>query len=79
MMCVEQWLAGWVASTSGDVPQGVMVMAYIGPGAGLGAIGPLLAMVGTGIFMLIGFVWYPIRKVRRWCRARRANANNPDG
>ena len=76
-MCVEPLLAGLVAS-SGDVPQDVVIMAYLGPGAGLGAIGPLLAMVGTGIFMLIGFVWYPIRQVLRGWRARRANANNPD-
>ena len=77
-MCVEQLLAGLVVS-SGDVPQDVIIMAYIGPGAGLGAIGSLLAMVGTGIFMLIGFVWYPIRQVLcRW-RARRASPNNPDG
>ena len=40
-------------------------MAYIGPGAGLSAIGAVLAAV-AGIFVaLFGFVWYPVRRIIR--------------
>lgn len=43
--------------------------AYIGPGAGLSAIGALLALVvGIGAAVL-GFVWYPIKRVLRKVRA----------
>lgn len=37
--------------------------AYIGPGAGLGAIGSLLALVGAAALMVIGFVWYPVKRL----------------
>ena len=37
--------------------------AYVGPGAGLSAIGTVLALIG-GIFLAIaGFVWYPIKRL----------------
>jgi nitrate reductase gamma subunit len=40
-------------------------MAYIGPGAGLSAIGALLAIVAVVIVAIFGFVWYPIRRIMR--------------
>lgn len=40
-------------------------LAYIGPGAGLSAIGALLALLFAVIVALFGFVWYPIRRVYR--------------
>lgn len=47
--------------------------AYIGPGAGITAIGSLLALVGAVLLALVGFVWYPIKRLRR-SRAKSANA-----
>lgn len=46
-------------------------MAYIGPGAGLTAIGSFLALVAGILLAIVGFVWYPIRRLRRRMRARR--------
>lgn len=37
-------------------------MAYIGPGAGLSAIGAFLAVIAAIIAALFGFVWYPIKR-----------------
>lgn len=39
--------------------------AYIGPGAGLTAIGALLSLIGALLLALVGFVWYPIRRLLR--------------
>lgn len=39
--------------------------AYIGPGAGITAIGSLIALVGAAILAVLGFVWYPIKRLRR--------------
>jgi uncharacterized protein (DUF2062 family) len=39
--------------------------AYVGPGAGITAIGSLLALVAGLLFAVIGFVWYPIKRMRR--------------
>ncbi len=39
------------------------VLAYVGPGAGLAAIGALLTMAGVAVFMLVGFVWYPMQRL----------------
>lgn len=38
-------------------------MAYVGPGAGLGAIGALLALIGTLLLAIVGFVWYPVKRM----------------
>jgi hypothetical protein len=39
--------------------------AYVGPGAGLSAIGVLLALIATVLLAVIGFVWYPLRRLFR--------------
>lgn len=39
--------------------------AYLGPGAGLTAIGAALAFVGGIFFAVVGFVWYPIKRLLR--------------
>lgn len=40
--------------------------AYIGVGAGLSAIGSLLALVAAVLLTIIGFIWYPIKRMLRW-------------
>lgn len=39
--------------------------AYVGPGAGITAIGSLLALIAGLLFAIVGFVWYPIKRMRR--------------
>lgn len=48
--------------------------AYIGPGAGLSAIGTLLAVIGAFVLLIVGFVWYP---VKRLLRGRKGNGPKP--
>lgn len=38
--------------------------AYIGPGAGLSAIGTVVALLGAVSLAVVGFVWYPIKRLR---------------
>lgn len=53
-------------------------MAYVGPGAGLGAIGALLALIGTLFLALLGFVWYPVKRAlkRRSAQPEEAPASD---
>lgn len=44
--------------------------AYVGPGAGLSAIGAILALLGAVCLALLGFVWYPIKRFRTALRER---------
>ena len=46
-------------------------MAYIGPGAGLTAIGAALAFVGAILLAVVGFIWYPNKRLLR-TRTRKA-------
>lgn len=39
--------------------------AYMGPGAGLSAIGTLLALVAALCLAIVGFVWYPLKRAVR--------------
>ena len=47
--------------------------AYIGPGAGITAIGSLIALVGAVALAVVGFLWFPIKRLMR-ARATKANA-----
>ena len=37
--------------------------AYVGPGAGLTAIGTVLALAAAVLFALVGFIWYPMKRL----------------
>lgn len=39
--------------------------AYIGPGAGLGALFTLIAIILGGFLLIVGFLWYPIKRALR--------------
>jgi hypothetical protein len=39
--------------------------AYIGPGAGLSAIGAALALVAAVGLAVLGFLWYPAKRLTR--------------
>ena len=49
--------------------------AYMGPGAGLSAIGALLSLVAAGVVSLLGFIWFPIKRAIRLLRSRRKHAH----
>ena len=38
--------------------------AYIGPGAGISMIGTVIALIGAILLAIVGFVWYPIKRLR---------------
>jgi len=40
-------------------------MAYVGPGSGLTALGSLLAVVAAIFLSVMGFIWYPIKRMLR--------------
>lgn len=50
--------------------------AYLGPGAGLGMIGSLIAIVVVGLVIVLGLVVYPIRMMRKRKAERRAQDGN---
>lgn len=37
--------------------------AYVGPGAGLTAIGTVFALVAAVFLAIVGFVWYPVKRM----------------
>ncbi len=37
--------------------------AYVGPGAGLTAIGTVIALIAAVFLAIVGFVWYPIKRL----------------
>ena len=48
--------------------------AYIGPGAGLSAIGAFLALIAAVAVAIFGFVWYPLKRL---ARRRKQMAKSP--
>jgi len=51
--------------------------AYIGPGAGLGAIAITVALVLGILLLLIGLVWYPLKRLMKG--KKRDAAGNDEG
>ena len=49
-----------------------VVQAYVGPGAGLTAIGSLLALLAAVLLVVVGFVWYPLKRLMRRRKAARS-------
>lgn len=39
------------------------VAAYVGPGAGLSALGSLFALFAAVVVAIFGFLWYPIKRL----------------
>ena len=38
-------------------------LAYIGPGAGITVIGTAIAFIGVIVLTIVGFVWYPVKRL----------------
>jgi hypothetical protein len=51
--------------------------AYVGPGSGLTVIGAALAFLGSIVLVVIGFVWYPMKRLWRWWTHDRRNSGAP--
>lgn len=66
------WMAGIVALALFLEPN--VAQAYVGPGAGVTAIGAVLSLIGAAFLALVGFVWYPIRRL---LRARKKASGSP--
>jgi Na+/melibiose symporter-like transporter len=52
--------------------------AYVGPGAGLTAVGAFLAMIAAVLVSLVAFVWLPIRRRLRGEAAAEDHGSNDD-
>jgi nitrate reductase gamma subunit len=39
------------------------VFAYVGPGAGLSVIGTIVALIVAIILAIVGFIWYPFKRI----------------
>ena len=53
--------------------------AYIGPGAGLGALGIAIAFAVGAVFLVIGLVWYPLRRAFRGRSAASGKSEGKEG
>lgn len=52
--------------------------AYIGPGAGVGAIATFLAVALGILLILVGFVWYPLKRILKKQRQTKAKESAID-
>ncbi len=53
------------------------VWAYIGPGAGISAIGTVVAFVGAILLAIVGFVWYPVKRLLAKIRKKKGDTEAP--
>ena len=53
-------------------------LAYIGPGAGISAIGTFFAVIGAVVLLVVGFLWYPVKRMLRKKKEAPAQASAAD-
>lgn len=53
-------------------------LAYIGPGAGLGGLAIAIALVLGVLFLVVGLVWYPLKRMLRTRTGEAAGSTGPD-
>ena len=46
-------------------------LAYVGPGLGAGTLAAVLGVVGGILMLIVGVVWYPLKRVVRRFRERK--------
>jgi hypothetical protein len=52
--------------------------AYVGPGAGVGMIGSLLAVLGAIVLGIVGLILWPLRMIKKRFHAKgRSKAEGP--
>ena len=51
--------------------------AYIGPGAGLGAIGTLFALIGAVFLAVVGLLWYPLKRMIKGKKSSSSSQDKP--
>lgn len=47
-----------------------MILGYVGPGLGAGAIAAVIGILSGFLLLAVGFVWYPVKKLIRWIKNR---------
>ncbi len=52
--------------------------AYLGPGAGLGAIGVVLGLIGSVFLGLFALIWYPVKRTWKAVVRRRSEPQKSD-
>ncbi|NHZ69808.1 MAG: hypothetical protein GWP20_01070, partial [Thermotogales bacterium] len=52
--------------------------AYLGPGGVISGIGSLLALVAAVLVAIIGFLWFPIKRMIKRNRGMKNTADNTD-
>ena len=48
-------------------------LAYVGPGAGLTALGTMIAVIAVVVLAVVGFVWFPLKRLL----SKKSSTNDP--
>jgi hypothetical protein len=56
----------------------LLAHAYVGPGAGLGMVASLLAVVGAMLLSIVGLILWPWRVLRKRWQAKSATRDRND-
>ena len=52
--------------------------AYVGPGAGIGTIATIVLLIVAILLAIIGFAWYPIKRMLRRSAPMQGKVQEPD-
>ena len=76
VLAVAICVVGLPPSAAQAAATGPPLVAYIGPGAGLGFLGSLLAVLMVVFLGVAGLILYPVKLAIRWLRRIRATSGS---
>ena len=56
-----------------------VAVAYIGPGGVVSGIGALIALIGAILLAILGFLWFPIKRLLRKRQQAKTENHEPSG
>ena len=63
--------AARVALTIAALAYSMDALAYVGPGMGAGTVAAVLGVLGGILMLIVGVVWYPLKRLVRRIRERK--------
>ena len=72
-------IVGFLAMLAGLGQADAFAPAYLGPGGAVSSIGAVLAFIAGILVAILGFLWYPIRRLMRKVRKDKEPESTEDG
>lgn len=77
MRKIGPFVGGLVFCAMAVIASAGPALAYTGPGAGITALGSFMALLSAIVLGIVGFIWYPVKRVIKLLRRGKSQSERP--